>query len=126
MSEAKIFFCAAAFMGLLGVMGGAIGAHAVKPGLTPADVSSYDTAIVYLFVHVLALLVVALVLHTTGEYWLLRLAGYAFVGGVVLFSGSILARLAFEVSFSVPLAPAGGILLMLGWAALFIVVLLSW
>ena len=126
MSEAKIFFCSAAFLGLLGVIGGAIGAHAVKPGLSPADISSYDTATVYLFVHVLALLVVALVLRFTGEHWLLRLAGYAFIGGLVLFCGSTLVRLAFDIGFSFPLAPVGGILLMLGWAALFIGVLLSW
>lgn len=123
---AKLFLCSAAFMGLVGVIAGAYGAHAVQPGLSAVNASSYETAVVYLFVHALALSVVALILRLSDDHWVLKLSGYAFLSGMLLFSCSIIVRLGFEISFPFPLAPYGGMLLMLGWLALFIGGLLKW
>lgn len=114
----KFFIFVAAILGLAGVGAGAIGAHLIKAELNAIEAASFDTAVLYLFVHVLALLVVALILKLVSQHWLIKIAGVAFLFGILLFSGSILLRLSLAVSFSMPLAPAGGILLMVGWLAL--------
>ena len=123
---AKLFMCSAALMGLIGVVAGAFGAHAVQPGLSAVDASSYETAVVYLFVHALALSVVALMLRFSEGHWVLKLSGCAFLGGILLFSCSIIVRLGFDVSLPFPLAPYGGMLLMLAWLALFVGGFLKW
>lgn len=126
MLMAKFFMSSAAFLGLSGVIAGALGAHAVQPGLTAVDASSYETAVVYLFVHALALAVVAILLKFSKGHWILRVSGMAFLGGMLLFSCSILLRLGLDFAFPFPLAPYGGMLLMLGWLALFIGGFLQW
>ena len=120
MLMAKLFMSAAALMGLVGVIAGALGAHVVQPGLNIVDASSYETAVVYLFVHSLALSVVALTLRLSEGHWTLKVSGFAFVFGMLLFSCSIILRLGLELTLPIPLAPYGGMLLMLGWFALFI------
>jgi uncharacterized membrane protein YgdD (TMEM256/DUF423 family) len=126
MLMAKLFMCSAALMGLVGVIAGALGAHAVQPGLSAVDASSYETAVVYLFVHALALAIVALILRLSEGQWVLKVAGWAFISGILLFSCSIILRLGLELSFPFPLAPYGGMSLMVGWLSLFIGGLLRW
>lgn len=120
MLMAKFYMSSAAFMGLVGVIAGALGAHAIQPTLTEIDASSYDTAVVYLFVHALALAIAALVLRLSQGDWVLKIAGAAFLVGMLFFSCSIILRLGLEISLPFPLAPYGGMLLMLGWFALFV------
>ena len=126
MLTAKFFMSSAALLGLVGVIAGALGAHAVQPGLTAVEASSYETAVVYLFVHALALAVVAVMLKFAQGHWVLKLSGFAFLGGILLFSCSIILRLGLEISFPFPLAPYGGVLLMVGWVALFIGGIVRW
>ena len=76
----------AALLGLLAVVLGAFGAHGLKPHLTPDQLESYLTGSRYHFFHVLAILIVAFAWK--GNKWF-AYAGYAFVTGIILFSGSI-------------------------------------
>ena len=111
-------------MGFLGVLAGAVGAHMIQPGLSEVDSNSYNTSIVYLFVHTLALMGVAAVMSRGHANWPLKIAGSAFLSGNLLFSGTILVRLVFDYRAPMFFAPTGGSLLMLGWLALFIGVLI--
>ena len=123
MNLVNVFYAVAALMGLLGVIAGAVGAHMVQPGLSDIDAATYDTAIVYLFVHVLALMFVATLIKMGRESWSLKLAGTAFLFGTPLFSMTILSRLIFEFRAPSLFAPTGGTLLMLAWAALIVAAL---
>ena len=125
MSLSKVFYAVAAVMGFVGVLAGAVGAHMVQPGLSDIDAKSYDTAVVYLFVHTLALISVASLIKRGDGNWPLTIAGFAFLSGNLLFSGTILVRLVFEYRAPMIFAPTGGSLLMLAWLALLIGVLMQ-
>ena len=109
----------AAVLGMLAVISGAFGAHALKPHLTADELEIYQTANRYQFIHVLAILF-------TGLAWrgnkLMAYAGYAFVIGILLFSGSIYLLALREMlgiqSWSMvlgPVTPMGGIFFLVGW-----------
>src|SRR5689334_11520749 len=76
-------------LGAIGVMAGAFGAHFLKTRLPPADLETIKTGVLYLFVHTLAtLFIIAIAKEGTRNKWL-RLAGIAFITGILLFSGSL-------------------------------------
>lgn len=114
----KVFAGMAAAMGFTGVFAGAVGAHGVQPGLSDVDANSYETAVVYLFVHTLALMTVAILGSIRPLNWPIKLAGLGFVFGSLFFSGTILVRLVFELRAPGFFAPLGGSLLMFAWLAL--------
>ena len=95
---------------------GAFGAHALKTRLAPELLAVYHTAVQYHFWHALALVGVALAWPHAAQTWL-RVAGWLFVAGLVLFCGSLYA-LAFgaprQAGFATPL---GGLAFILGWLA---------
>jgi uncharacterized membrane protein YgdD (TMEM256/DUF423 family) len=103
-----------AFYGLLGVALGAFAAHAIKTHLTQLNtVDVWRTAVLYQFVHAVALLAVgqgSLVSVRTVIFWAI---------GIFFFSGSlyILAWNPGWTEFG-PFTPIGGLLLMAGWASL--------
>lgn len=112
-----------AVFGVLAVALGAFGSHQLRPFLTPVQVSSWDTGIQYHFVHLLAMLVIALV-PGSGENRYLKLAFRFFTWGIILFSGS-LYFLAVKSHLGIgdigPLGlitPLGGLALMVGWGLL--------
>ena len=125
MRVTKVFYATAALMGFFGVLAGAVGAHMIQPGLSDIDANSYNTAVVYLFVHTLALMGVAVVMSRGNDNWPLKIAGSAFLSGNLLFSGTILVRLVFDYRAPMFFAPTGGTLLMLGWLALLVGVLIG-
>jgi uncharacterized membrane protein YgdD (TMEM256/DUF423 family) len=96
---------------------GAFGAHALKARLTAELLAVYQTAVQYHFWHALALLGVGLAMpQLSGTAWL-QTAGWLFVAGLLLFSGSLYA-IAFGAPRSIGLVtPVGGLCLILGWLA---------
>lgn len=101
---------------------GAFGAHALKARLGGEALSIWQTAVQYHFWHALALLAVALAGSKLGGPWV-KVAGWLFVGGVLLFSGSL-----YALSLGAPRAlgmitPVGGVALVLGWIAFAIAAL---
>lgn len=104
---------------------GAFGAHILKRILTVEQVQIFETGVRYQFYHTIALLVVAILGRYLSQRWT-EIAGWLFVAGIVLFSGS-LYLLALVESFGMqdatiilgPMTPLGGVLLMGGWLALF-------
>lgn len=115
----------ASISGLFAVALGAFGAHILKKILTPDDVQIFETGVRYQFYHTFALLIVAITSRYLSHRWT-AIAGWLFVAGMVLFSGS-LYLLAVSEAFGLtglnvilgPMTPIGGVLFMGGWLALF-------
>lgn len=116
----KINLVIASILGLLAVVLGAFGAHALKEILTASEIASYETAVRYQFYHVLVLLFVNSYASFSAKQK--NSISILFFVGILLFSGSIyLIQLtpitAKQIWFVTPL---GGLFLILGW--LFMVV----
>jgi uncharacterized membrane protein YgdD (TMEM256/DUF423 family) len=97
---------------------GAFGAHLLRPRLSPDGLAIFETAVRYQMYHALALLAVALAVGRLGDAPLLMLAGWLFVVGMILFSGSLYVLALSGVKGFGAVAPVGGLALLLGWGAL--------
>jgi uncharacterized membrane protein YgdD (TMEM256/DUF423 family) len=111
------WFAVGAWLGALGVALGAFGAHALKARF-PADmVAVWETAARYHVLHALALL-------ATGwacDRWpgtLSSGAGWLFVVGIVLFSGSLYALVLTGARAFGAITPFGGACFIAGWVCL--------
>lgn len=101
----------------LAVALGAFGAHALKSRLTPDMATVWQTAVTYHAWHALALLAAGLVMLHSPERPGLPLAGWLFVAGIVLFSGSLYAMALTGVRGLGAVTPFGGVAFLAGWAA---------
>lgn len=108
----------ASFLGLLAVILGAFGAHALKNILSESAMQSFQTAVRYQLFHVLVLLV--LNLNSEISSALKKKISYFFIVGIVLFSGSIYTIYLLNVpaKFIWFVTPLGGLILIIGWAML--------
>ncbi len=113
----------------LAVAFGAFGAHGLKSQVGPEAVAQWKTGVEYQFYHGLGLLLLA-ALGGRLPHKKLRLISTLFLGGIVLFSGSIYLLATREVFGTQgltpilgPITPIGGLLFMAGWAVLFITAL---
>src|ERR1700738_340549 len=87
----RLFISLAALSGFLAVGLGAFGAHALRGRLSVEALQVFQTGVAYQMYHALALLAVGILLarfSTDGSAWL-SAAGWLFVAGSVLFSGSL-------------------------------------
>src|SRR5436190_11134564 len=95
----------------LGVALGAFGAHALKTTLeSHGMIDVWNKAVLYHFIHALALVVVAL--HASGN----RAAYLLFSCGIVLFSGSLYMMAMTNVRWLGAITPIGGLCFLAGWA----------
>ncbi|MBI3551744.1 MAG: DUF423 domain-containing protein [Elusimicrobia bacterium] len=99
---------------LLAVALGAFGAHALKGALTPEMKAVYETGVRYQAYHALALFVVAwLSVQWPGRF--VSPAGWCFLCGILLFSGSLYALSLTGIKALGAITPVGGLLFMAGW-----------
>lgn len=105
-----------ALTGLAAVGMAAAAAHGLEP-IGPARLQMLRDAVQMQGWHALALVVTGLWVRRGGRlaYW----AGAAFLSGTILFCGAVYSRALYNSPLG-KLAPAGGTLLMLGWALLAI------
>jgi uncharacterized membrane protein YgdD (TMEM256/DUF423 family) len=113
----RTFVVLGAVLGFLGVALGAMGAHALSQRLAPDRLAIYETAARYQMYHALALLAVA---WAVGRWpsGVTAAAGWLFVAGVLIFSGTL-----YALAFGAPrwfgaITPIGGLCFLAGWAAL--------
>ncbi|ELR24178.1 Hypothetical protein ACA1_376510 [Acanthamoeba castellanii str. Neff] len=100
-------------LALRGVLLGAFGAHALKTKRSEALIKTWETAVHYQFIHAIGLLAVAFAPRES------RIAGWSFVAGTVLFSGSLYGLVLTEQRKLGAITPIGGLLYVAGWLALF-------
>jgi uncharacterized membrane protein YgdD (TMEM256/DUF423 family) len=111
----RVFFVLGALLSGLGVALGAFGAHGLKERLTSDALSTYETAVRYQMYHALALLAVAYAAQRWPSSNLVTIAGWLFVAGIVLFSGSLYLLSITDVRWLGAIAPLGGAAFIAGW-----------
>lgn len=116
---AKQFFALGAILAFVAVAAGAFGAHALKDSLGEARIDIFKTGAQYQMYHSLALILVGLA-ALRWESGLLTAAGWLFVAGVVLFSGSLYALAITDVKVLGAITPLGGLCFLIGWLLLAI------
>ncbi len=122
----KRIITTALILGLLAIIFGAFGAHALKKFLTSEQLVSFETGVRYQMYHALFLLFLGgtrkIDEHKKNPIFVLILSG------VILFSGSIYLLTTQEIT-SVDISPIafitpiGGMLLIVGWMVMIISVL---
>jgi len=118
----KLFLLTGTLLGGLSVMIGAFGAHALRATLAATGrADTFETAVKYQFYHALALLMLGLFLYRSDSTLsagtrLFDYAGYCFMGGVLIFSGSLYILCLTNVGKWGAVTPIGGLLLIIGWA----------
>jgi uncharacterized membrane protein YgdD (TMEM256/DUF423 family) len=119
----QIYVKIAAFYGFSGVSAGAFGAHALRQTLENQDMTHvWETAVLYTFIHAVALLVSGLNLLNPGfcdNPWLKR-ACFCWSLGVTLFAGSLFGLALGGPRFLGPITPLGGLFLIAGWLGVFL------
>ncbi len=113
----RVFVLIGAVAAGLAVTAGAFGAHALAERLTPARLQTFETAVRYQMYHALALLLVGW-LVSQWPAWQVRGAGYLFMAGIVLFSGSLYALVLTDTRWWGAVTPLGGVAFIAGWALL--------
>ena len=111
----------AAISGLIAVAAGAFGAHALRARLSLDQLQTWETAARYQMYHVVPLFVIAWLLAQGPCPWATR-AGWAFLLGTLLFSGSLYALALSGVSRLGAITPFGGVAFLAGWAMLALAV----
>ena len=134
----KTFLVLGAAFGLIGVALGAFGSHALRSRLASERLGAFETGVRYQMWHALALFVVVIVdawtptgvassytLVEAGTGWPLLAAGWLFVAGIVLFSGSLFALALTGHRTWGAVTPFGGACLLLGWASLLFAIVVK-
>jgi uncharacterized membrane protein YgdD (TMEM256/DUF423 family) len=118
----RLFFAMGAISAAISVAAGAFGAHALKARLAPELLAVFETGARYQMYHALGLLAVGLAFARSpsgAAAW----AGWLFLAGTLLFSGSLYALALTGVRALGAVTPFGGVAFIAGWIALAIAAL---
>ena len=110
----RLFVFFSAIAGLTTVAAGAFGAHVLKGRLSSELFAVFQTAVLYQMFHALALLACAWVV-TRWPGRAATAAGWMFMVGMVVFSGSLYLIVLGAPRWFGAITPLGGTALMLGW-----------
>jgi uncharacterized membrane protein YgdD (TMEM256/DUF423 family) len=116
----KLALLFAALSGFLSVGLGAFAAHGLRGSLDPRLMNAFETGVSYQMQHSLALLFVGVLSLVWGRHWALDYASYAFMLGIVLFSGSLYLLALTGWKWPGPITPLGGLSFLAGWVLLSI------
>ena len=119
MSTGRVLIMAGGILGLLGVVAGAMGVHALRDTLDARALSTFETGVRFQIYHALALLAVGL-LAGQWKTGIVKLSGVLFTVGVVLFSGSLYILAITGIGVFGAIAPLGGLSLMAAWTSLIV------
>jgi len=113
----RIFAVAATLFAFLGVALGAFGAHALRERLSPGDLEIFETGVRYQMYHALALFAAAWVASRWPGPGAVA-AGWLFVAGMLVFSGSLYLLVLTGARWLGAITPLGGTALLAGWLSL--------
>src|SRR5690554_2282737 len=115
------FIKLAAVLGAMAVAIGAFGAHGLQPILIAYDrVQTFETGVQYHFYHTFAILCTGIIIALWRDHTLLRYSAFSFMGGIVIFSGSLYILSLTNVTWLGAITPLGGLAFILGWVLLFV------
>jgi len=113
----RLFFTLGSLSAFLAVAFGAFGAHALKARLSQEMLSVFEVGARYHFYHALALLAVAWA-ATRWPGGAVIAAGWLFLAGTVIFSGSLYLLSLTGQRWLGAITPIGGAAFLLGWVCL--------
>jgi uncharacterized membrane protein YgdD (TMEM256/DUF423 family) len=113
----------AAFLGLVSIILGAFGAHALKKVLVISELTTFETGVKYQMYHALFLLFIGSSKDISNK--VKKGIFYTIILGVLLFSGSLYflainRLLPFDFRPFGFITPIGGLLFLVGWFWLFV------
>jgi len=101
---------AAALFGFLGVALGAFGAHGLHDLLAKNErLATWETAVLYHLVHAVVLLALSQSEKAS------RAAGWSFIAGIIIFSGSLYILALTNIRWLGAITPLGGLAFLAGW-----------
>ncbi|WP_163969457.1 DUF423 domain-containing protein [Oceanobacillus halotolerans] len=113
----KLFLLIGAINGFLAVALGAFGAHGLEGRLSEKALNTWEKAVNYQMFHTMALLVTGLLmarLEISSIHW----AGWLFLIGILLFSGSLYVYATTSIKAFAMITPLGGVAFLIGWILL--------
>ncbi len=114
----KVFLIAGTLMGAFSVIIGAFGAHALKAILQASGrIDTFETAVKYQFYHAFALILVGIIMFHL-KHQLFNYAGYSFIIGTIIFSGSLYILCITGITKFGMITPIGGLIMIVGWILL--------
>ena len=113
----RLFATLGSLSALIAVAAGAFGAHALRARVAPDPLAVFETAARYQMYHALGLLGVAWIASRVPGNLALW-AGWLFIAGTILFSGSLYALALSGVRGLGAITPLGGLAFMAGWLCL--------
>ncbi|PJR03268.1 DUF423 domain-containing protein [Avrilella dinanensis] len=119
----KTIIGTATILGLLSIILGAFGAHALKEVLTAEQLVSFETGVRYQMYHALFLLFVGTTSFLSAKqkknvFWLTLIGALFFSGSIYLLATQSLSGISFK--FLGPITPIGGLFLIIAWIVLFL------
>ena len=113
----RFFLATGAILAGIAVAAGAFGAHGLEGRVSPDRLETFRTAVSYQMYHALALLVVGWAAAQGGGA-ALHGAGYCFVAGILVFSGSLYLLVLTDTGWLGAITPFGGVAFLVGWGLL--------
>jgi uncharacterized membrane protein YgdD (TMEM256/DUF423 family) len=117
----------ASILGVIAVILGAFGAHALKGKIEAAELEIWAKGIEYQFYHVMALLFLSTLPDAKRKF--VAYAYWFFALGILFFSGSLYLLATREIlqisslSYIGPITPIGGLFFILGWFTVIVAAL---
>ncbi|WP_100374242.1 DUF423 domain-containing protein [Bacillus sp. FJAT-45037] len=112
---AKLFILLGSIVMGLSVAIGAFGAHGLEPRLSERMMKNFQTGVQYHMIHGIGLLFVGVIALKLTNSSLLNGAGWSFLIGIILFSGSLYAMALTGVTKLGAITPLGGLAFIIGW-----------
>lgn len=115
----RLFLGIGAVLAGVAVVLGAFAAHTLEGRVAPERLSVFETGVRYQMYHALALLLLSWAVRHW-PVWQTTWAGYLFVAGIAVFSGSLYLLVLTDTAWLGAVTPVGGLAFIAGW------VLLAW
>jgi len=113
----RFFFAAGSLMAFVAVALGAFAAHGLKARLSPDMLTIFEVGVRYHMYHAFGLIAVA----WAASRWpqsSAALAGWSFIFGIVIFSGSLYLLSITGIRWLGAITPVGGVAFLIGWLLL--------
>jgi uncharacterized membrane protein YgdD (TMEM256/DUF423 family) len=113
----RLFFAAGCVSAFVAVTLGAFGAHGLRGRLVPDMLTTFEIGVRYQMYHALGMLAVGLALARWPSS-ATALAGWLFIAGTIVFSGSLYALALTGQRWLGAVTPVGGAAFIAGWIVL--------